>query len=103
MRISDWSSDVCSSDLLEAFAMSRVVAAAFFLAATFVALRSYIEFDLRRFGLRYLRSAGVAVLAAIPAAVFRFTEHDSMNLLELLAVIAACGLDRKSTRLNSRH
>src|SRR3546814_12484073 len=72
--------------------MTRVVAAAFFIAASFVALRTYIEIDRRRFGLRCLSSAGVGVSAAIPAAVFRFTEHDSMNLLELLIVIAACGL-----------
>jgi len=77
---------------LEAFAISRCVAAAFFLAVTYFAIRSFIDFGLRRFGVRYLRSAGVAILAAIPAAAFRFTEHDSMNLLELLVVIAACGL-----------
>ena len=77
---------------LEAFAIARCVAAVFFLAVTFVAIRSFIDFRLRSFGPRYLRSAGVAILAAVPAAAFRFTEHDSMNLLELLVVIAACGL-----------
>lgn len=77
---------------LEAFAMARCVAATFFLAMTFLAIRSYIDFSLRRYGPRYLRSAGVAILAAIPAAVFRFTEHDGMSLPALLVVVAACGL-----------
>jgi O-antigen/teichoic acid export membrane protein len=77
---------------LEAFAIARCLAAAFFLTANFLAIRSFIEFRLRSFGLRYLRSAGVAVLAAIPAAAFHFTEHDSMSPLELLVVVAACAL-----------
>jgi O-antigen/teichoic acid export membrane protein len=77
---------------LEAFAIARCVAAVFFLAVTFLAIRTYIDFSFQRYGARYLRSAGVAILAAIPAAAFHFTEHDSMNLLELFVVVAACGL-----------
>ncbi len=77
---------------LEAFAISRVVAAVFMITLTFLAIRSLIEFQLWRFGRRYLRSAGVAALAAVPAATFHFTQHDGMSLLELLMVITASAL-----------
>jgi len=77
---------------LEAFAISRCVSAVFLVVLIFMATRRLIGFRLRNYGLRYLRSAGVAVLAAIPAAVFRFTEHDGMNIVELLVVIVACAL-----------
>lgn len=77
---------------LEAFAISRCVTAAFIVAVTYFAIRRHIDFSLARFGPRYLRSAAVAILAAIPAAAFHFAEPDGMNLLELLVVVATCGL-----------
>lgn len=77
---------------LEAFAIARCAAAVFYLFITFLAIRPYVEFGMRSYGLRYLRSGGVALLAAVPAAAFHLTGHDSMSLLELLVVIAACGL-----------
>lgn len=76
----------------EAFAISRCVSAVFLITLTYIAVRRLIGFRMRSYGLRYLRSAGVAVLAAVPAAAFRFTGHDDMTLLELLVVIAACGV-----------
>ena len=77
---------------LEGFAISRVVAAAFLVCAVYVAVHRLIDFDLRRFGLRYLRSAAVAVLAALPAAAFHLSGEESMSLLELIALVIACGL-----------
>ena len=58
---------------LEAFAISRVVAAIFLIALVFLAIHRLIDFHAWRFGPRYLRSAGVAVLAALPAAAFHFS------------------------------
>ncbi len=75
---------------LEAFAISRALAAAFFIAVTFLAIRELIDFQPGRFAVRYLRSACVAVIASLPAAFFHFAQRDAMTLLELLAVIAAC-------------
>jgi len=77
---------------LEAFAISRVATAVFTIIATFLAIRSFIDFQLWRFTCRYLRSAGVAVLAAVPAAVFHFTQHEAMGPLDLLVVVSACAL-----------
>ncbi|MEQ8357015.1 MAG: oligosaccharide flippase family protein [Kiloniellaceae bacterium] len=77
---------------LEAFAISRVAAACFFIAVTFLAIRRLIDFQVGRYGLRYLRSAAVAMTASMPAAAFHFSGRASMNLLELLLVVVACGL-----------
>lgn len=75
---------------LEAFAISRVLAAGFLMALVFAAVKPYIAAGLRGIAAGYLRAGGVALLACIPAAVFRFSGQDSMSLPELLAVIAAC-------------
>jgi O-antigen/teichoic acid export membrane protein len=77
---------------LEAFAISRVVAAVFLMSLTFLAIHRLIDFSWRRFGRRYLRSAIVAVLAAIPAVAFHLTGRETMTLLELAAIVASCGL-----------
>jgi len=77
---------------LEAFAISRVAAAVFLMSVTFFAIRRLIDFSARRFGRRYLRSAIVAGLSAIPAAAFHLTGRETMTLLELAAIIASCGL-----------
>lgn len=77
---------------LQAFAISRAVAACFFIIVTFLAIRSLIDFQVWRLGARYLRSAGVAVVAAVPAAAFHFTQRDSMSLFDLLLIVSACAL-----------
>src|SRR3546814_7527910 len=97
MRISDWSSDVCSSDLL-----ARVRAVD----------RAGVHLDWHRLAAAL---AGRAVLlrlepgvllhlvivrhAALPAAVD--TQHRALRIARDLG--AAPGADRKSTRLNSSH
>jgi O-antigen/teichoic acid export membrane protein len=77
---------------LEAFAISRVVSASFLTVIVFLAIRRLIDFHPGRYALRYLRSAGVAVLAALPAAAFHFSGQESMGLFELAALVAACGV-----------
>lgn len=77
---------------LEAFAISRVVAAIFLTTVVFLAIHRLVDFRPLSLGLRYLRSAGVAVFAAMPAAAFHYSGQDSLNLLELVALVAACGL-----------
>lgn len=75
---------------LEAFAISRVLVAGFLVAMTFLAIRGFIDFGIRRYGMIYLRSALVAVIAAIPAAIYRFAGQDAMDLMDLLIVIFSC-------------
>lgn len=77
---------------LEAFAISRVVAACFFIVVVFLAVRRLIDFNAWRFGLRYLRSAGVAVLAALPAAAVHFSGRESLGILDLAVLVTSCGL-----------
>ena len=84
------SAAVGASISLEAFAISRALAATFTVAITFLAIRGLIEFGLRRYGMIYLRSAIVAVIAAIPAGVHRFGAREPMDLLDLLIVIVSC-------------
>ena len=75
---------------LEAFAISRVFAAAFLIVLTYFAIREIVDFQPWRIAARYLRSACVAVMAALPAAFFHFSGRDSMTLLELLVIVTAC-------------
>lgn len=77
---------------LEAFAASRAIAASFLIVVVFLAVRRLIAFQPGRYALRYLRSLGVAVLAALPAAAFHLSGQESLNLFELVALVAACGL-----------
>ncbi|WP_420349454.1 oligosaccharide flippase family protein [Pelagibius sp.] len=77
---------------LEAFAISRVVAAVFFISVTFIGIREFIDFRPGKYAAIYLRSAGVAAVAALPAAAIRFGGEERMNLIELLIVIAGCAL-----------
>jgi O-antigen/teichoic acid export membrane protein len=77
---------------LEAFAISRVVSASFLTVIVFLAIHRLIDLQPWRYGLRYLRSAGVAMLSALPAAAYHFSGQQSMNVFELAALVAACGL-----------
>ncbi|NIA68517.1 oligosaccharide flippase family protein [Pelagibius litoralis] len=77
---------------LEAFAISRVLAAGFFIVVTFLAIKGSIDFRPLRFGAIYLRSALVAAIVSVPAAVYHFRDQDTMSLLELLIVIGSSAL-----------
>src|SRR3546814_7160480 len=97
MRISDWSSDVCSSDLEVEFAqgpaaeigddLARAEARGFAAQRLEMRGRPFIGFDVAR---ELLVDAGAAHLDRDRAAVGR---HRAVDLRE----------DRKSTRLNSSH
>lgn len=77
---------------LEAFAISRILSAAFVATMTFVIIRQLIDLGVRRYGAIYLRSAVVAVITAIPAAVYGLGVAGEMTLMDLLFVIFSCGL-----------
>lgn len=75
---------------LEAFAWSRVAAAGFLIGLTLLAIRDVVDLRPWQIAVRYLRSACVAAIAALPAVFFHFGGRDSMSLVELLVVIAVC-------------
>lgn len=77
---------------LEAFAISRVAAACFLMILAFLSMRYLLDVSLRRFAACYLRAALVALLVAVPAAVFYFNGRSSMTLMELLVIIASCAV-----------
>src|SRR3546814_3797662 len=116
MRISDWSSDVCSSDLL-LHALAHIELNAIDLAADIVA-RFTAEALPRGFyddwltvadeeGKHYLLLA--ERLAALGFAYGDLPAHDGLwqaaaeTAHDLLARLAVVPLDRQSTRLNSSH
>src|SRR3546814_8678547 len=97
MRISDWSSDVCSSDLL-------------------LAGRTNLTVTRRLFLTRLARLGGTgATFAAMQALGLMSTAHaqgmpvlqpalgNGIHVVVLGAGIAGLTADRKSTRLNSSH
>src|SRR3546814_7415064 len=100
MRISDWSSDVCSSDLAAVEdAGQRIVAAGKFGA----------QFDVTTVG-NVADDRGEADVTA--GTEFTDADMDRKDLAVLLAAervaaeaenLGAAGADRKSTRLNSSH
>src|SRR3546814_2939062 len=99
MRISDWSSDVCSSDLLRNYMDSLVLITA--LAATVWAM------------LRLAQRPDTGTYGALALAVAAGTLGKFSYPPALLCLLAAAGVsprmreaqqgDRKSTRLNSSH
>src|SRR3546814_10218067 len=103
MRISDWSSDVCSSDLLEALARAGTVTgfvqaldARLFLAAARGGQRDGdVLVDVRQ-----VADPDAADLLAAELHVRAVVERHA--LADPRAAVAAPG-DRKSTRLNSSH
>lgn len=88
---------------LEAFAMSRVLVACFFVTANFVAIRDLVSFQRRRFGVIYLRSAFVAVFASLPAAAYHFGGPGVIDLVDLLSVIVGCALFWLAGAAAARH
>src|SRR3546814_7385490 len=115
MRISDWSSDVCSSDLLRASDLAAADLAGFF--RTSFQVRGLLDQIGRRGRLGDEREAlvgkdgddggrGRALVQRISRGVERLAEFHDVD-----AALAECrperrrrvGGDRKSTRLNSSH
>src|SRR3546814_4470688 len=102
MRISDWSSDVCSSDLIE-----RIVGTIFDEIATAlsrgdrVELRGFGAFSVKRRPSRTGRNprTGAAVEVQEKFVPFFKTGKELRQKLNL----SAKQTDRKSTRLNSSH
>src|SRR3546814_4363673 len=117
MRISDWSSDVCSSDLRGRFLKAAAAIISGFLAQGFSALGS----DLAGFNHGFDIALGQFVqflndLAALFDGNFRFLIEFAVYGLKFLSGISTGNLrriqgiinhsirsDRKSTRLNSSH
>src|SRR3546814_6853533 len=113
MRISDWSSDVCSSDLSQSFngvggfvapiiggmfIFSGVEHSAAELAAMSPAeLTAYRVSEAQLVQMPYLTLAGIVICIGIAIALVRLPRisHDRAS--------AGTLPDRKSTRLNSRH
>src|SRR3546814_4662991 len=100
MRISDWSSDVCSSDLI----VQRLSDYGFFRAGgVLVGTHAFLSFG-NMLGVRWAEAlrtqdvdfahAGKALTIALPADI----EIDTHAAIESLQMG-----DRKSTRLNSSH
>src|SRR3546814_5941586 len=92
LRISDWSSDVCSSDLGEASADSLAA-----LAAGGVAGLRFVELISQRYAGRPKGSSGFADLQRLAPVMRAYGIH-----AQLLAKTETYA-DRKSTRLNSSH
>src|SRR3546814_7471541 len=105
MRISDWSSDVCSSDLGPTEKDRTVVIAE---GSTLTAAAREMEEDGAITSARafLLRAKIFGSDAPIKAGEYRIPAHasnrDILNILQSGKVIARL-VDRKSTRLNSSH
>src|SRR3546814_1369284 len=106
MRISDWSSDVCSSDLVaaqELFVRAGVLALVGVLItiAVYGAVALIVKMD--DVGLHLAEQRHTAVERRIG----RFLLHSMPVLLTLLSAVGTIAMlwvgDRKSTRLNSSH
>src|SRR3546814_7064724 len=111
MRISDWSSDVCSSDLAEVLGDGRVVGARGGLVGEVGAVAVGVAGVGAQVGLGVLRGGGVG--HAVPfvgssIAAHGAAESDGVDTPEVTPS-ARCTSprgtrgDRKSTRLNSSH
>src|SRR3546814_10886247 len=104
MRISDWSSDVCSSDLVPAGAG---VASAFgFLAAPLsITLLQAYPVELRRVDHGHLKALFAALEAQGREFLAKAGVRDSDMVVQRFASLRyrGQGSDRKSTRLNSSH
>src|SRR3546814_7366249 len=106
MRISDWSSDVCSSDLVDVV-FARLAGG--FLRGLEQRADVDVEADVGEGGGDHLGAAIVAVLAQLhhqharAAALLALESLDlALDAAEALVAFVG-GADRKSTRLNSIH
>src|SRR3546814_8982850 len=127
MRISDWSSDVCSSDLVDSLLKSHRSVKAFCHSATLVGRYVRDRLSLYRRGTRLALGnalAGRLLQSAVDAGVTLWSDVRAMKIFQdadgavigleierdgrLQTVRARRGVvlatgDRKSTRLNSSH
>src|SRR3546814_6852020 len=109
MRISDWSSDVCSSDLWDELTPARF--------AEVMAINVGGTFNACRAVMRQWRDAGmhgdivnVSSLGGLRGmqrfsgfGAYATSKHAVVGLTEALALVGKPPGDRKSTRLNSSH
>src|SRR3546814_3506198 len=108
MRISDWSSDVCSSDLT--IAVPGAIAQIAVASGLGIALGLSLGWSFAGsaiFGLALSVASTVVLLRALQARDMVETEKGRIAvgwlIVEDLAMVLALVLDRKSTRLNSSH
>src|SRR3546814_6636528 len=110
MRISDWSSDVCSSDLQTLDADSPPdLKEGYYYTADLPDDDPYVQAGIRGYGgnqwppaMAGFDAAGFAVQMRAYYAALRNLGDRLLRLLALSLDLPA-GLDRKSTRLNSSH
>src|SRR3546814_2473778 len=98
MRISDWSSDVCSSDLLARHRVERD-----HVAVRGAEINRIADLDRGRLEIEFL----AALVLARPGQITRMIFPDAFERADIvrrdLREWAEARPDRKSTRLNSRH
>src|SRR3546814_10887871 len=103
MRISDWSSDVCSSDLLRAD-LGMALGTAGWVMGVFALIGVVGGIPagaaVSRFGDRRLIVLGLALIALGSAAG---ALAGTVSMMLAARVVEGAGLDRKSTRLNYSH
>src|SRR3546814_3295234 len=102
MRISDWSSDVCSSDLAIANMMRAEVQGVDFLVANTdaQALKQSSASSKIQLGAKITQGLGAGSRPEIGRAAAEETIDDVTKMLEGAHM---CFIDRKSKRLNSSH
>src|SRR3546814_1673771 len=103
MRISDWSSDVCSSDLAAAKAKEDARAAKEAERARIAAEREGKNSPWNRAVTSATRSASSAVGRQVATQVSKAVFGSSRGVGASIVRGILGGLDRKSTRLNSSH
>src|SRR3546814_2432018 len=114
MRISDWSSDVCSSDLIEALNSNSIdIAKTFSNEVSDSAWAAYLKGDrgvFTRRAVRLLDATEAREIVSVYDADPDFREQVNRYIHDFEAMLRAIlterdgsPLDRKSTRLNSSH
>src|SRR3546814_3850060 len=98
MRISDWSSDVCSSDLIAGWRTpgEKLVAASIIEHRLGMSSATHRPSEREQTLLMLFRNAAAVVIATMTVLIV--LSHIGINIGPLIA-----GADRKSTRLNSSH
>src|SRR3546814_1156251 len=100
MRISDWSSDVCSSDLIVVTAQKRSES----LQKVPLAITAITSSELERSGIRDLQGVAATVPGLNLGEQLGVAKISLRGIgLESLQPGAEGSIDRKSTRLNSSH
>src|SRR3546814_7956308 len=99
MRISDWSSDVCSSDLNNYYPHDRLPPVIYSLRIFTIYPRQEAECPRNWVRLKLPRYGSLAALSTHPAIPLQ----DQFTLVKELAHRQSHLRDRKSTRLNSSH